>query len=65
MWPVLNEVHQELLPAHEEWVGGMKLQPTAIYGVRVNRNGAALAMHYDKVRIMSIFIKPVHLQQSV
>jgi hypothetical protein len=26
MWPILNEVHHELLPLHEEWVGGIKLQ---------------------------------------
>lgn len=53
MWPILNEVHHELLPLHEEWVGGIKLQPTSIYGVRVNRNGSALAMHYDKVSVLA------------
>jgi hypothetical protein len=49
IWPVLNEIHREMLPVHEDWVGGMKLQPTNIYGIRVNRNGSALALHYDKV----------------
>jgi hypothetical protein len=51
IWPVLNEIHREMLPVHEEWVGGMKLQPTNIYGIRVNRNGSALALHYDKVSL--------------
>jgi hypothetical protein len=51
IWPVLNEIHREMLPVHEDWVGGMKLQPTNIYGIRVNRNGSALALHYDKVSV--------------
>lgn len=49
MWPILSQIHHALTPLHEEWVGGMKLKPTSIYGVRVNRNGSALALHYDKV----------------
>jgi hypothetical protein len=53
IWPVLNEIHREMLPVHEEWVGGMKLQPTNIYGIRVNRNGSALALHYDKVSVQA------------
>jgi hypothetical protein len=53
IWPVLNEIHREMLPVHEEWVGGMKLQPTNIYGIRVNRNGSALALHYDKVSLQA------------
>lgn len=47
---VTSKVHKMLLPLHEEWVGGMKLRPTSIYGIRVNRNGSSLIMHYDKVR---------------
>lgn len=46
---VAREVHQKLLPLHEEWAGGMKLIPTSIYGIRLNRNGSSLIMHYDKV----------------
>jgi hypothetical protein len=53
-----QQVHRELLPAHEEWAGGMKLRPTSIYGVRLYQNGSALAMHHDKCEthvISSIF----------
>lgn len=44
-----RKAHQLLKPLHEEWVGGMKLIPTSIYGIRMNRNGSSLIMHYDKV----------------
>mmetsp|Transcript_14907 Transcript_14907/g.15625 ORF Transcript_14907/g.15625 Transcript_14907/m.15625 type:complete len:330 (+) Transcript_14907:93-1082(+) len=44
-----HEVHQALLPMHEAWVGGIKLKPTSIYGVRLYQNGSSLTMHHDKV----------------
>jgi hypothetical protein len=44
-----HEVHRALLPMHEAWVGGMKLVPTSIYGVRLYPNGSSLVMHNDKV----------------
>lgn len=47
------DIHRQLVPLHEEWVGGIKLAPTNIYGIRVNRNGSALALHYDKVSDLS------------
>ena len=53
---VLSEVHRELHPIMEDWVGGMQLVPTSIYGVRLNREGAALAMHYDKVGYCSSIV---------
>ena len=43
----------ELKPLHEQWSGIPELVPTSAYGVRVYRNGSALAMHYDKVRTMT------------
>lgn len=46
---VTAQVHKTLLPLHEEWAG-VKLKPTSIYGIRANRNGSSLIMHYDKVR---------------
>lgn len=42
------QIHNELLSLHEEW-SGLKLRPTSIYGLRLNRNGSSLVMHYDKV----------------
>lgn len=49
---VSREVHEALLPLHEEW-SGLKLRPTSIYGIRMNRNGSSLIMHYDKVGLVS------------
>ena len=46
---ITQKVHHKLLQIHEEWAGGMKLKPTSIYGIRMNRNGSSLVMHYDKV----------------
>mmetsp|Transcript_17610 Transcript_17610/g.29670 ORF Transcript_17610/g.29670 Transcript_17610/m.29670 type:complete len:336 (+) Transcript_17610:144-1151(+) len=43
-----TEVTNTLLPLHEEW-SGLKLKPTSIYGIRMNRAGASLVMHYDKI----------------
>jgi len=43
-----NEVIEELREMHEEW-GGMKLQATSAYGVRLYQNGSSLVMHQDKV----------------
>jgi hypothetical protein len=46
-----REVHRALLPMHEAWVGGIKLIPTSIYGVRLYQNGSSLVMHNDKVSL--------------
>lgn len=43
-----REVHRELQPYLEQWAG-VKLFPTSIYGIRQNRNGSSLIMHYDKI----------------
>jgi hypothetical protein len=44
-----KEVQSTLLPLHEAWAGGIQLQPTSIYGVRIYQNGSSLVMHVDKV----------------
>lgn len=46
---IAREVHEELLPLHEAWAGGIKLRPTSAYGVRLYQNGSSLVMHHDKV----------------
>lgn len=52
---ISRTVQDALQSVHEEWVGGMELVPTSIYGIRANRNGSSLVMHYDKVcRLISI-----------
>jgi hypothetical protein len=57
-----HEVHRALLPMHEAWVGGMKLIPTSIYGVRLYPNGSSLVMHNDKVHT---FLSLVSLSLSL
>lgn len=49
MQDVAWEVIEELREYHEDWVGGMALEPTSSYGVRMYQNGASLVMHHDKV----------------
>jgi hypothetical protein len=43
-----TEVIEDLRELHEQW-GGMKLQATSAYGVRLYQNGSSLVMHQDKV----------------
>lgn len=50
MQSIVNEVMLDILPLHEQWVGGIKLKPTSAYGVRLYQNGSSLVMHNDKVR---------------
>lgn len=45
---ISRDVHWALKPHLEEW-SGLQLVPTSIYGIRANRNGSSLVMHYDKV----------------
>ncbi len=45
---VAGQIHEELKSLHEEW-SGLALVPTSAYGLRLNRNGSSLVMHYDKV----------------
>ncbi len=44
-----REVIEDLKELHEQW-GGMKLEPTSAYGVRLYQNGSSLVMHQDKVQ---------------
>ena len=46
----------ELKSLYKQWSGIPELVPTSAYGVRVYRNGSALAMHYDKVNITFIYL---------
>ena len=54
MHQIAQEVMHEILPLHEAWAGGIKLQPTSAYGVRLYRNGSSLVMHNDKVFLVII-----------
>lgn len=45
---LLRRVLHELLPMHEEWIGGVKLKPHTAYGFRLYRNSSRLHMHVDR-----------------
>jgi hypothetical protein len=53
---IRSEVHQALLPLHEEWIGGHALRPSSLYGIRINRGGSSLSLHYDQVLLIPVFI---------
>jgi len=59
---IAREVHEELLPYHEAWAGGIKLKPTSAYGVRLYQNGSSLVMHHDKVQthVISSIVHIIH-----
>jgi len=42
-----RKVLNEMLPLHEAWAGGIKLESSAAYGLRVYTNNQSLAMHID------------------
>ena len=58
-----QEVHQAMLPLHEEWAGGIKLRPTSAYGVRMYQNSSSLVMHYDKTHT-HVISSIVHIAHS-
>ena len=45
---LITSIHPEMTALHEDW-SGLQLRPTALYGIRANRNGSSLYMHTDKV----------------
>eukprot|EP00656_Telonema_subtile_P015580 TRINITY_DN1818_c0_g1_i4.p1 TRINITY_DN1818_c0_g1~~TRINITY_DN1818_c0_g1_i4.p1 ORF type:complete len:216 (-),score=29.60 TRINITY_DN1818_c0_g1_i4:218-865(-) len=45
-----REIMEELKPMHEEWAGGVELQSSNAYGLRVYKNGNTLTMHTDHTR---------------
>ena len=52
-------IHQQLLPVHQEWIGGQSIDPSFIYGIRSYKKGATLTPHVDRVEthhISSIII---------
>ena len=40
--------HEALLPVVSAWAGGVELEPTALYGMRVYREGSWLTRHVDR-----------------
>lgn len=62
MGEMAREVHEELLPLHEAWAGGIKLRPTSAYGVRLYQNASTIVMHNDKpqTHVISSIIHIAH-----
>ncbi|KAL1499994.1 hypothetical protein AB1Y20_012671 [Prymnesium parvum] len=49
MPPALKASWQDrLLPAVSQWAGGVELEPTSLYGMRVYQNGSWLLRHVDR-----------------
>ena len=44
----LDDLQPELKEIHENFVNGMELTLSNVYGIRVNQDGSSLAMHYDQ-----------------
>ena len=42
-----NQIFRAMNPALSEWAGGVKLFPSAVYGVRIYHNGSWLREHVD------------------
>ncbi len=40
-------------PVIEDWIGGYKLRPTSLYGIRVYTNNSVLATHVDRLPLVS------------
>jgi len=49
----IGDLQQETIEAlrelHEQWAGGIELESTSAYGVRLYQNGSSLIMHHDKI----------------
>lgn len=54
------EVMDDLKSLHEGW-GGMELEGTSSYGVRLYRDGASMVMHNDKVLLIIVLCYSVVL----
>lgn len=54
------EVIEALKSLHETWSGGISLQATLAYGVRLYQHGASLAMHVVTTRVISSIIHVAH-----
>jgi hypothetical protein len=45
----LDDLQAELANLHVQFAGGLKLTQTAMYGMRVSREGSSAVMHYEPV----------------
>ena len=45
---IRNEIHKQLKPFHENFAK-IKIEPSAIYGIRSYKNGNTLSMHRDRI----------------
>jgi hypothetical protein len=46
----LDDLYADLLGLHVSFAGGLDLTLTSVYGMRLDRAGAANALHYEQVR---------------
>ena len=60
------EAIESLKPYHEQWIGGIELEPTSAYGIRLYQNDSTLVMHYDRVQthVISSIVHVAHEYDS-
>jgi hypothetical protein len=50
---VKNQIWDGVKPIIEEWIGGHKIEPTSLYGIRLYTGGSILAPHVDRLPLVS------------
>lgn len=62
IWEAGYNAMVEMTEMHERWAGGMKLQPTSAYGMRLYQNESSLVMHYDRIEthVISSIVHLMH-----
>eukprot|EP01039_Chlorochromonas_danica_P005604 gene5604-6171_t len=60
---VKQKIWDGVKPLIEEWIGGYKIQPTSLYGIRFYTSGAVLAQHVDRLPLVSSCI--INVDQDV
>mmetsp|Transcript_17936 Transcript_17936/g.30173 ORF Transcript_17936/g.30173 Transcript_17936/m.30173 type:complete len:307 (-) Transcript_17936:31-951(-) len=62
-----RDIYDALRPDLEEWVGGMALEESSIYGIRMNRNESTLGMHLDRIatHVVSAIVHVAHAYDNV
>eukprot|EP01039_Chlorochromonas_danica_P005605 gene5605-6172_t len=62
-WTVKDQIWEGVRPIIEEWIGGYKIEPTSLYGIRLYTGGAVLAQHVDRLPLVTSCI--INVDQDV
>lgn len=58
-----RRIWDEIRPIIQEWTGGVPLEPTSVYGIRVYTEGSILSPHVDRQSLVSSAI--INVDQDV